>query len=94
VLLFNGDAHGYRSDDPLEPNSPCTGDVDSALGASTCSIDAWTHHQSYNVSNFHRITVHGSTFPLEYLRLTDDPRASNPTTPTSFGPFSWERIQP
>ena len=52
-------------------------------------------HPAYDVANFHRIVVHGSTFPLEWLRLTVDPRATNPTTDTSFGPFSWEReIQP
>jgi hypothetical protein len=99
VLFFNGDAHVYRSDDPLEQGSACTGDFDASLGANTCSIDAWTHHEGpaanhYDVPNFHRVTVHGSTFPLEYLRLTVDPRASNPTTSTSFGPFSWERVQP
>jgi hypothetical protein len=94
VLLFNGDAHVYRSDDPLQQGSPCTGDFDASLGANTCSVDAWTHHPYYDVPNFHRITVHGSTFPLEYLRLTDDPNANNSTTATSFGPFSWERVQP
>jgi hypothetical protein len=52
-------------------------------------------HPGYNVPNFHRVVVHGSTFPLEWLRLTIDPRANNPTTDTTFGPFSWERmIQP
>jgi hypothetical protein len=39
--------------------------------------------------------VHGSTpLPLEYLRLTVDPRADQATSSTTFGPFSWERIQP
>jgi hypothetical protein len=39
--------------------------------------------------------VHGSTFPLEWLKLTIDPRADHPTTDTTFGPFSWVReIQP
>jgi hypothetical protein len=51
-------------------------------------------HPGYDVPNFHRVVVHGSTFPLEWLRLTVDPRASNPTTDTSFGPFSWEHILP
>ena len=37
---------------------------------------------------------HGSTFPIEWLRLTIDPGVDNPTTDTTFGPFSWERIQP
>jgi len=43
------------------------------------------------VPNFHRIVVHGSTFPLEWLRLTVDPRATA-AGPDSFGPFSWERM--
>jgi hypothetical protein len=50
------------------------------------------------VPNFHRIVVHGGTTfpaqPLEYTRLTDDPRADNPTSSTSFGPFSWQRVRP
>jgi hypothetical protein len=50
-------------------------------------------HPGYDVPNFHRIVVHGSTFPLEYLRLTVDPRADAPAAGTSFGPFSWERVQ-
>ena len=52
-------------------------------------------HPGYTVPNFHRITVHGGTFPLEWLKLTFDPNASNPTTATTFGPFSWSRqVQP
>jgi hypothetical protein len=53
-------------------------------------------HSGYNVPNFHRIVVHGSTLPLEWLKLTIDPSASNERrSETSFGPFSWERmIQP
>ena len=52
-------------------------------------------HPGYDVPNFHRIVVHGSTFPLEWLKLRIDPRADNPTTGESFGPFSWTReIQP
>ena len=51
-------------------------------------------HPGYDVPNFHRIVVHGSTFPLEWLKLTVDPSA-NGDGPTAFGPFSWEReIQP
>jgi hypothetical protein len=49
-------------------------------------------HPFYNVPNFHRVVVHGSTFPLEYLRLTVDPRANHATTDTTFGPFSWEHV--
>jgi hypothetical protein len=45
------------------------------------------------VPNFHRIVVHGSTFPLEWLKLAIDPRSAweNIATPTSWGPFSWQR---
>ena len=87
VLYFNGDSHIYRSDNPLLPNSTCYAEDDS------CSIDAWTHHPYYFVPNFHRIVVHGSTFPLEWLKLSIDPRAAweNASTPTSWGPFSWQR---
>jgi hypothetical protein len=52
-------------------------------------------HPGYDVPNFHRVVVHGSTFPLEWLRLTVDPRANQPASDTTFGPFSWQRmIQP
>jgi hypothetical protein len=43
------------------------------------------------VPNFHRIVVHGSTVPLEYLRLKVNAK-SQPTTDTSFGPFVWQRV--
>ena len=85
MLLLNGDSHVYRSDNPLQQGSSCTGDED------VCSYDAWNSHPSYDVPNFHRIVVHGSTVPLEYLRLTANTR-SQPTTATSFGPFSWQRV--
>ncbi len=52
-------------------------------------------HPGYNVPNFRRVVVHGSTLPLEWLKLTIDPRASQPASDTTFGPFTWERmIQP
>ena len=51
-------------------------------------------HPGYDVPNFHRIVVHGSTFPLEWLRLTVDLRANAPQGPDAFGPFSWERVIP
>ncbi|MCW2752136.1 MAG: hypothetical protein JWR83_3246 [Aeromicrobium sp.] len=85
VLLFNGDSHIYRSDNPLVQASSCTGDAD------VCANDAWNSHPSYNVPNFHRIVVHGSTVPLEYLRLTAHSK-NQTTTATSFGPFSWQRV--
>jgi len=49
-------------------------------------------HPAYDVGNFHRIVVHGSTFPLEYLRLTVDPRADAQNGANAFGPFRWERV--
>lgn len=56
------------------------------------AVHAAQRPAGYDVSNFHRVTVHGSTFPLGWLQLTIDPRADHTT---SFGPFSWERmIQP
>jgi hypothetical protein len=95
VLLFNGDSHIYRSDNPLAPNAPCVIEPTSGAAAVACSSDASANQAGpYNVPNFHRVVVHGSTFPLEWLELTIDPRASNPTTATSFGPFAWIRIQP
>jgi hypothetical protein len=49
-------------------------------------------HPGHDVSNFHRVVVHGESAPLEYLRLTV--RANgNASGPDSFGPFSWERVQ-
>jgi hypothetical protein len=77
VLMFNGDSHEYRSDNPLSASDPRN-----------------YIHPGYDVSNFHRVVVHGSTFPLEWLRLTVDPRADYPNGDSAFGPFSWQRIQP
>jgi hypothetical protein len=48
-------------------------------------------HPGYRVPNFHRVVVHGSTLPLEWLKLTVDPRADAANGPNAFGPFSWER---
>jgi hypothetical protein len=86
VLYLNGDSHVYRSDNPLQQASTCHTEIDPCIG------DAWLQHPSYNVPNFHRLVVHGSTFPLEWLKLSIDPRAAweNSSTPTSWGPFSWE----
>lgn len=86
VLLFTGDSHTYRSDNPLAQGSPCVGD------GAVCSYDAWNSHPYYDVPNFHRIVVHGSTFPLEWLKLTITPGVANPTTAASWGPFSWQRM--
>jgi hypothetical protein len=96
VLLFNGDSHLYRSDNPLSPTAPCIGETDPATGMSVCAHDpnntAWSEHPFYNVPNFHRVVVHGSTFPLEWLKLTIDPHAHHKTTATTFGPFAWQRM--
>jgi hypothetical protein len=52
-------------------------------------------HPDHDVANFHRLVVHGSTLPMEWIKLTIKPGTSAPTTDTTFGPFSWQRmIQP
>jgi hypothetical protein len=72
--------------------------IETGVGVETgpCADDGYDTHPYYadGVPNFHRLTVHGSTFPLEYTRLTVNPRANNPTTSRTFGPFSWERVIP
>ena len=85
VLMFNGDSHVYRSDNPLSPTAPCTWE-----SADPC-VSVASMHPGYDVPNFHRVVVHGSTFPLEWLKLTVDPHVNRPAGPTQFGPFSWER---
>ena len=96
VLLFNGDSHIYRSDNPLVPGSPCLTEstTPNDSGVVPCASDAWTLHPGYNVPNFHRVVVHGSTFPLEYLRLSVSTGNPPAASSTSFGPFSWTRVQP
>jgi hypothetical protein len=56
------------------------------------SSPVYAMHPGYDVPNFHRVVVHGSTLPLEYLRLTVDPRLNAPEGPDAFGPFSWQRV--
>jgi len=85
VLLFEGDSHIYRSDNPLQQGAPCLGDE------GVCAYDDWNSHPSYDVPNFHRVVVHGSTVPLEYLSLTVTPGGRAATTDSSFGPFTWSR---
>lgn len=89
VLMFNGDSHVYRSDNPLSPTASCTWEL-----STPCTSVASIHPAGYNVPNFHRVVVHGSIFPLEWLKLTIDPKANNAASPNTFGPFSWERIKP
>jgi hypothetical protein len=97
VLLFNGDSHVFRSDNPLVNDAPCATENGSAIVACAAGDDAYDKQTGNTPTdlptpeNFHRVVVHGSTFPLEWLKLTIDPRASHPTTATSFGPFSWQR---
>ena len=79
VLLFNGDSHSYRSDNPFSATAPCEGE------SGACASVAGTH-PGYTVPSFHRVVVHGSTFPFEWLKLTIDPRGGG-----TFGPFSWAR---
>jgi hypothetical protein len=86
VLLFEGDSHVYRSDNPLVQGAACTGDD------GVCGYDDWSSHPYYSVANFHRVVVHGSTFPLEWLKLTVTPGGHHASTATSFGPFSWQRM--
>jgi len=103
VLLFEGDSHRYRSDNPLQAGQPCVFEGPTGTSVVACTSipeaadftqDAWNNHPGYDVPNFHRVVVHGSTAPLEWLRLTIKPGTNGPTTATSFGPFSWERVQP
>jgi hypothetical protein len=77
VLMFNGDSHVFRSDNPLAASDP----------------RAYLH-PGYDVPNFHRIVVHGSTMPLEWLKLTVDPKKHAPPSDDAFGPFRWERVTP
>ena len=99
MLLFNGDSHHYRSDNPLQQGQGCvfeagsdTVPCNSILRAVDFTPDAWTNHPSYDVSNFHRVVVHGSTEPFEWLRLTITPGTNAPAGSNAFGPFSWERV--
>ena len=93
VLLINGDSHVYRSDNPLMSDAACTTEATGG-GVQPCASEA-DAHPGYDVSNFHRIVVHGSTFPLEWLKLTISHGNHAASGPDTFGPFSWQRmIQP
>jgi hypothetical protein len=97
VLLFNGDSHAFRSDNPLVEAAACVREPSSGQTATVCNAadDDWAQHPFYSVPNFHRVVVHGSTFPLEWLKLTVNPRLNAPASDYAFGPFSWQRmIQP
>jgi hypothetical protein len=90
VLLINGDSHVYRSDNPLAPDAACATEATGG-GEQPCASEADVH-PGYDVSNFHRIVVHGSTFPLEWLKLTISHGNHVPSGPDTFGPFSWQRM--
>jgi hypothetical protein len=91
-----------------EPYIKNVADHAKALGKSVLLLNGDSHvyqssnpltptnamHPGYDVPNFHRVVVHGSTFPLEYLKLTIDPKSSAAHTDTSIGPFSWARVIP
>jgi hypothetical protein len=62
--------------------------TDNPLSASD---PANVFHPGYDVANFRRVIVHGSTLPMEWLRLKVDPHADG-SGPTAFGPFSWDRV--
>ena len=84
VLMFNGDSHAYRSDNPLSETAPCY-----LEGATTCASDYFMH-PGYDVPNFHRVVVHGSTPPMEWLKVTID-HDTHGSGFEAFGPFSWSR---
>jgi hypothetical protein len=92
VLLFNGDSHAFRSDNPLQATAPCFAENTTPA---TCSD--WANHtaadgQGFDVPNFHRVTVHGSTSPMEWLKLTISSDGHLPSSADGFGPFSWQRM--
>lgn len=94
VLLMNGDSHGYRSDNPMVSGAACA--IESGSDVVACADDAFAAQPlSEQVPNFHRIVVHGSTLPLEWVKLTVDPSVNAPASANAFGPFRWTRmVQP
>lgn len=92
VLLLNGDSHIYRSDNPLSATAPCI--TESSAGEVACTTNLGLHQQFLGVENFHRIVVHGSISPLEWLKLSisDEHEHHTSANPNSFGPFSWTRM--
>lgn len=92
VLLLNGDSHVFRSDNPLVKGAQCV--VEWGPSEVACSDDAYDNQPyDYDVDNFHRIVVHGSTAPMEWLKLTIKPGDSEGRASlNSFGPFTWQRM--
>jgi hypothetical protein len=72
---------------PLSTTAGCASEV-----STPCPSVAFIHPAGYEVPNFHRVVVHGSTMPLEWLKLTIDPSAHAPNGDKAFGAFSWERM--
>jgi hypothetical protein len=94
VLLLNGDSHIYRSDNPLQKGAPCVYEPSSGADAVACTFDSYDNQPNgYNVSNFHRIVTHGSTTPLEWLKLAVDPALNVAGGAQAFGPFAWQRVR-
>ena len=94
VLLLNGDSHIFRSDNPLVKGSPCVYEPSSGAAAVACTFDSYDNQPNgYNVPNFHRVVWHGSTSPLEYLKLKVDVAANAANGTSAFGPFSWARVK-
>jgi hypothetical protein len=100
VLLINGDTHLFQSDNPLSKGASCVKEPVAANGttsggvAQACAFDPYNKNQpgvTYAVKNFHRVVVHGSTLPMEWLRFKFDPSANAENGSYAYGPFSWER---
>jgi hypothetical protein len=118
VLLFNGDSHFYRTDNPLKLGQTCVIEsltIDATAKTAKPKADGTTvtcnnttvpgfitgdadpyknQPHGYDVPNFRRIVIHGSTLPFEYIKLNIDPNASAANSATAFGPFSWSRVKP
>jgi hypothetical protein len=94
VLLINGDSHKFRSDNPLTKGAACV--IEAGAATTACTDDNYDSHPYYaaGVPNFHRLVVHGATFPLQYTRLKIAERDDDSTAHGDFGPFSWERVIP
>jgi hypothetical protein len=94
VLLLNGDSHVFRSDNPLVNGAPCVYDPSTTGAAAVACVDNAYASQpnGYNVANFHRVVFHGSTTPLEWLKLSVDLSVNAANGASAFGPFSWARV--
>ena len=93
VLLINGDTHVYRSDDPLVNDAPCVSELPARCAADHDAYDLQPlpAFPGLGAAKFHRIVVHGSTNPMEWLKLTIDPSQNAPESANAVGPFSWSR---